>query len=127
MSDKAELRYAKTHEWVRVEGDIATVGISEHAEQELGDVALVLPPEVGRMLAAGDKFGEIESIKAVSDLYAPVGGEVIAVNAHLDNAPETVNDDPYGDGWMIQIKMTDPGDLNALLDSAAYESFAQEH
>ncbi len=127
MADKDELKYAKTHEWVRVQGDIATVGISEHAEAELGDVALVLPPEVGRMLTAGDKFGEIESIKAVSDLYAPVSGEVIAVNEALSDAPETVNDDPYGDGWMIQIKMTDPGDLDALLDSAAYDAFAQEH
>ena len=122
MAEQQGLKYAKTHEWARVEGDTATVGITEHAEEELGDVALVLPPEVGRMLQAGEKFGEIESIKAVSDLYAPVSGEVVAVNEDLANAPETVNDDPFGGGWMIKIKMTDPGDLDALLDRDAYEA-----
>ncbi len=122
MAEQAGLKYAKSHEWTRVEGDIATIGITEHAEEELGDVALVLPPEVGRMLQAGEKFGEIESIKAVSDLYAPVSGEVVAVNEDLTSAPETINDDPFGGGWMIRVKMTDPAELDALLDKDAYEA-----
>lgn len=121
MPEPEGLKYSKTHEWARAEGDTVTVGITLHAEEELGDVALLLAPDVGRMLSAGEKFGEIESIKAVSDLFAPVGGEVVAVNEALVAMPEQVNDDPYGDGWMIKIKMTDPGELNALLDKAAYE------
>ena len=122
MPEPEGLKYSRTHEWSRVDGDVVTIGITEHAEEELGDVALVLPPEVGRMLQAGEKFGEIESIKAVSDLYAPVSGQVIEINETLTDAPETINDDPFGEGWMIRIKMTDPGDLDALLDKSAYEA-----
>ncbi len=122
MAEQAGLKYAKSHEWAKVDGDVVTVGITEHAEEELGDVALVLPPEVGRMLQAGEKFGEIESIKAVSDIFAPVGGEVIAVNEDLNGAPEKVNDDPFGAGWMIKIKMTDAAELDNLLDKDAYEA-----
>ncbi len=125
MPEPQDLKYSPTHEWVRMDGDIATIGITKHAEEELGDVALVLPPEQGRVLQNGDKFGEIESIKAVSDLYAPVGGEVTEVNALLQDAPETVNNDPYGDGWMLKIKVADPTDLNALLDSAAYDALLE--
>jgi len=120
MPEPSDLKYAKTHEWARIEGDVATVGITQHAQEELGDVALVLFPEVGRVLQSGEKFGEVESIKAVSDLYAPVGGEVIAVNESLNDAPETVNDAPYGEGWMLRIKMSQPADVESLLDSAAY-------
>ena len=122
MPEPEGLKYSKTHEWARVEGDTVTIGITQHAEEELGDVALLLAPEVGRVLSAGEKFGEIESIKAVSDLYAPVGGEVVAVNEALVDAPEKVNDDPYGQGWMVKIKMTDPAELDALLDKTAYET-----
>lgn len=122
MPEPTDLKYSPTHEWVRVSGDTATVGISKHAEEELGDVALVLPPEPGRILAAGDKFGEIESIKAVSDLYAPISGEVLEVNPLLQDAPETVNNDPYGDGWMLKLKLSNPAELDALLDSAAYDA-----
>ncbi len=122
MPEPSDLKYAKTHEWARIEGDVATIGITQHAQEELGDVALVLFPEVGRVLQSGEKFGEIESIKAVSDLYAPVGGEVVAVNEALNDAPETVNDAPYGEGWMLRIKMTQPSDADALLDSTAYEA-----
>ena len=122
MPEPSDLKYAKTHEWARIEGDVATVGITQHAQEELGDVALVLFPEVGRVLQSGEKFGEIESIKAVSDLYAPVGGEVVAVNESLNDAPETVNDAPYGDGWMLRIKMSRPSDAESLLDSTAYEA-----
>ncbi len=121
MPEPTDLKYAKTHEWARIEGDVATVGISQHAQEELGDVALVLLPEVGRMVQRGEKFGEIESIKAVSDLYAPISGEVTAVNETLTDAPEKVNDAPYGDGWMLKIKMSQPADADLLLDSADYE------
>ena len=122
MPEPSDLKYAKTHEWARIEGDVATVGITQHAQEELGDVALVLFPEVGRVLQRGEKFGEIESIKAVSDLYAPIGGEVVAVNEALNDAPETVNDAPYEGGWMLRIKMTQPADAEELLDSTAYEA-----
>lgn len=121
MPEPQDLKYSRTHEWVRLDGDIATVGISKHAEEELGDVALILPPEPGRILQAGEKLGEIESIKAVSDLYAPIGGEVTEVNPLLTDAPETVNNDPYGDGWMLRIKVANMADMDALLDSAAYD------
>ncbi len=122
MPEPTDLKYAKTHEWARIEGGVATIGITQHAQEELGDVALVLFPEVGRILQNGEKFGEIESIKAVSDLYAPVGGEVVAVNEALNDAPETVNDAPYEGGWMMKIKMSQPSDADTLLDSAAYDA-----
>ncbi len=122
MPEPTDLKYAKTHEWARLEGGIATVGISQHAQEELGDVALILLPEVGRMVQRGEKFGEIESIKAVSDLYAPIGGEVTEVNETLNDAPEKVNDAPYGDGWMLKIKMSQPADADLLLGSADYEA-----
>ncbi len=122
MPEPTDLRYAKTHEWVRIDGNTATVGISQHAQEELGDVALVLLPEAGRMVQRGEKFGEIESIKAVSDLYAPISGEVMEVNEALTDAPEKVNDAPYGDGWMLKIKMSQPTDADLLLDSADYEA-----
>jgi glycine cleavage system H protein len=122
MSEPQGLKYSKSHEWARIEGDTATIGITQHAEEELGDVALLLPPDVGRVLQAGEKFGEIESIKAVSDLYAPLSGTVTAVNEGLVNAPESVNDDPYGAGWMVKIKMSDPAEVNALMDKNAYDA-----
>ena len=122
MPEPTDLKYAKTHEWVRVEGETATIGISQHAQEELGDVALVLLPEAGRMVQRGEKFGEVESIKAVSDLYAPISGEVIEVNDTLTDAPEKVNDAPYGEGWMLKIKMSQPAEADSLLDSADYEA-----
>ncbi|BDI32392.1 glycine cleavage system H protein [Capsulimonas corticalis] len=120
MSMPQELKYTKSHEWVSVDGDIVTVGITDHAQEELGDVAMVLFPEVGRVLQVEEKFGEIESIKAVSDLYAPVSGTVIAVNDALMNAPELVNDDAYGEGWMVRISMTNLGELDSLLTADQY-------
>ena len=120
MSMPTELKYTKSHEWVSVDGDIATVGITDHAQEELGDVAMVLFPEVGRVLQVEEKFGEIESIKAVSDLYAPVSGTVIAVNEALTNAPELVNDDAYGEGWMVRISMTNLSELDSLLTADQY-------
>ncbi len=122
MPEPTDLLYAKTHEWVRIEGDTATVGISQHAQEELGDVALVLLPEAGRIVQRGEKFGEIESIKAVSDLYAPISGEVTEVNILLETAPERVNDAPYGDGWMLKIKMTQPADADLLISSTDYDA-----
>ena len=122
MPEPTDLKYAKTHEWVRIESETATVGISQHAQEELGDVALVLLPEAGRIVQRGEKFGEIESIKAVSDLYAPISGEVTEVNEALTDAPEKVNDAPYGEGWMLKIRMSQPADVDLLLDSADYEA-----
>jgi glycine cleavage system H protein len=126
MPEPDNLRYTKTHEWVLAEADTATVGITKHAEEELGDVALVQLPEVGLIVREGQKFGEIESIKAVSELFSPVSGEVVAVNDNLGSAPEDVNDDPYGKGWMIKVRMSDPGEVGSLLDASAYEAFLEE-
>lgn len=119
----SDLKYTKSHEWVRVEGDVATIGITDFAQSELGDVVYVDLPTVGKALAVGDIFGSVESVKTVSDLYAPVPGEVVEVNSALANASENVNSDPYGDGWMIKIKLTAslPGDL---MDSEAYGAVA---
>lgn len=126
MNNPEDLKFTRTHEWVKLEGDTALVGISKHAEEELGDVALVQLPEVGRMLQKDDKFGEVESIKAVSELYTPVAGEVVEVNSSLLNAPETVNSDPYGDGWMIKLKVVSPVEEADLLTSAAYHELLHQ-
>ncbi len=115
----SDLKYTKDHEWVRVEGDKARVGITDYAQKQLGDVVYLELPEVGRSFTAGDVFGTIESVKAVSELYSPVTGEVVEVNSALGQRPESVNADPH-DAWMIAIKVTNPADMNDLLDSAAY-------
>ncbi len=122
MSDvPQELKYARTHEWARLEEDgTITVGISDHAQDALGDVVYVEHPEPGQPVAAGDEAGVVESVKAASDIYAPVSGSVIAVNEALDDAPETVNQDPYGDGWFFKIQPDDVAELDELLDSEAY-------
>jgi len=118
-----DLKYSKTHEWVRVEGDVAVVGITDHAQESLSDVVYVELPPVGTVLQAGDKFGVIESVKAASDLYSPVGGKVIAVNEALATSPELVNKDPYGEGWMIRLQPSNlEADLANLLDAAGYEA-----
>jgi glycine cleavage system H protein len=111
LSVPEDLKYTKSHEWVRTEGDTATVGITEHAQDELGDVVFVELPETGTTLEAGDTFGAVESVKAVSDLYAPVGGEVVEVNEALNDAPEKINEDPYGDGWILKLSVTSDADL----------------
>ena len=123
MSVPGELQYTRTHEWVRRKGDSATVGITDHAQDELGDVVFVELPEVGATFGAGDAFGTIESVKAVSDLYAPVNGEVIEVNSALEDAPEKVNEDPYGDGWIIRLRVSGEGDL---LSAEEYEKVLEE-
>ena len=122
----ADLRYTKEHEWVRVEGDVATVGITAHAADQLGDIVFVELPEPGAALAQFAAFGVVESVKAVSDLFAPVGGEVVEANAALAAAPEVVNSDPYGAGWMLRIRLADPAQVDALLDPAAYEALVAE-
>ena len=119
-------RYSKDHEWVRVDGDVATVGITQYAAEQLGDVVFVELPDVGRALGQHATFGVVESVKAVSDLYAPIGGEVRATNGELGKAPELVNQDPYEAGWMIRISVGDPGELDRLLDAAAYEQLIAE-
>jgi glycine cleavage system H protein len=116
-----DLRYTKDHEWVRVDGDIATVGITEYAASQLGDIVFVELPVIGRSLTQGAAFGVVESVKAVSDLYAPVSGEVTEGNDALADGPELVNSDPFGAGWMVRLRVTDPAEVEALLDAAAYD------
>ncbi len=123
MSVPEELEYTKTHEWVRREGEEAIVGITDHAQEELGDVVFVELPEQGASFSAGDSFGVIESVKAVSDLYAPVRGEVVEVNESLNDTPEKVNEDPYGDGWMIRLRISGEGEL---LSADEYERLLEE-
>ncbi len=123
MSVPGDLQYTKSHEWVRVEGDVATVGITDHAQEELGDVVFVEMPEQGATLAAGDAFGAVESVKAVSDLYAPVGGEVVEVNGTLEDSPEKINEDPYGEGWILKLRTSGEADL---LSPADYEKLLEE-
>jgi len=119
----SDLKYDKEHEWVRVEGDVAVVGISDFAQDQLGEVVYVDLPAVGDTVTAGDTFGEVESVKSVSELYSPVTGEVVKVNDELDGAPETVNEDAYGGGWMIEVKLADPSELDGLMDAAEYQDF----
>ncbi|HEX7421505.1 MAG TPA: glycine cleavage system protein GcvH [Thermoanaerobaculia bacterium] len=119
-------RYARSHEYVHVEGDIGTIGITEYAQKELGDVVFVELPQVGAQLEMGDELGSIESVKAVSELFAPVGGEVVEVNEALADKPELVNTDPWGDGWMVRIKLADPTEVDELMSAEEYEEFVQK-
>ena len=120
-----ELHYSKDHEWVRVEGDVGVVGITDHAQEALGDVVYVELPKAGDDFAAHEAFGSVESVKAVSEIFTPVSGEVTAVNETLQDAPEKVNTDPYGDGWMIKIKLKNAGEVDSLLTAAEYEDFTK--
>lgn len=119
----ADLRYDKEHEWVRVEGDTATIGISEFAQDQLGEVVYVDLPSVGDVLAEGETFGEIESVKSVSELFAPVSGTIVEVNDELGTSPESINSDPYGAGWMVKITIADAAQLDGLMSVGEYESF----
>jgi glycine cleavage system H protein len=123
MHHPENLRYSETHEWVRTDGDRATVGITDHAQHELGDVVYLDLPEAGRTVRAGAAFGTVESVKAVSDLYTPVSGEIVEVNTPLTDAPEGINNSPYETGWLVVVRMSDPSELEKLLDAAAYEAF----
>jgi glycine cleavage system H protein len=123
----SELKFLSSHEWVLIEDGVATVGVTDHAQELLGDLVYVELPDEGSSVAAGDSVGVIESVKAASDTYAPVSGEVIEVNEELENAPDKINDDPYGDGWMYKVSMEDPDEVGDLLDAEAYsEAIADE-
>jgi glycine cleavage system H protein len=116
----SELKFLSSHEWVAVDGDVATIGVSDHAQELLGDLVFVELPEEGSAVVAGDSVAVIESVKAASDTYAPISGEIIEVNAELEDSPERINDDPYGDGWMYKIKIDDHSEVADLLDASAY-------
>lgn len=121
-----ELSYTKDHEWVRVKGDRATVGITDHAQKQLGDVVYVELPKTGDRFEATEPFGSVESVKAVSEVYMPVTGTVTEVNESLNESPEQVNEDPYGDGWMIVVKMDNPAELDGLLTAAEYDDYIKQ-
>jgi glycine cleavage system H protein len=118
-------RYTKEHEWVALEGDRARVGITDYAQKQLGDVVFLELPAVGRQLKAHEVFGTVESVKAVSELFAPLSGEVVEVNAGLPDGPEKINSDPYGEAWMMVVKLSDPGEVASLLDAAAYRAYVE--
>ena len=118
-----DCRYSKDHEWIKVEGDRGRVGITDYEQKQLGDVVFVELPEVGRVLKAGEQFGTVESVKAVSELFSPVGGEVVEVNSELSGKPETINKDPHGAAWMIVLRLSDPAETGSLFDAAGYEGF----
>ena len=119
------LHYSKDHEWVKVDGDVATVGITDYAQHALGDVVYVELPKVGDSLESHEAFGSVESVKAVSEIFTPIAGEIVEVNEALNDTPEAVNADPYGDAWMIKIKMKNSGDADAMLNAAEYEEYLQ--
>lgn len=116
------VRYTSEHEWIRVEGEEAYVGITDYAQSELGEIVFVDVPTLGEVVAQGEVFGSVEAVKTVSDLNMPASGEVLEVNEELDGHPELVNEDPYGKGWMVRIRLTDPSELDSLMDAAAYEA-----
>lgn len=123
MTTPEELRYTEEHEWVATrEGALVRVGITEYAQDQLGDVVFVDLPEVGKQVGAGDPFGEAESTKSVSELFAPVDGEIVAVNSAVSDSPELINSDPYGEGWLVEIRLDDPAGLEALLEAEAYQA-----
>ena len=126
MSIPVELRYTKEHEWVKVNGNKVTVGITDFAQNELGDIVFVELPEVGDTVAVNDSFGSVESVKTVSELYSPVSGTVVAVNENLGDSPELVNESPYESAWMIEVELSDESELEQLLDAAAYEALISE-
>ena len=123
MADESypdDVKYHPEHDWARVEGDVATFGITWFAQDQLGEVVFFDPPEIGASVSAGESYAEVESVKAVSDVFAPLSGEVTEVNAGLSDAPELINDDPYGQGWLVRVKLSDPSEVDELLDVGAY-------
>ena len=122
MNFPAHLRYTKDHEWVHLEGNSATIGITDYAQRELGDIVFVEVESIGKPLEAGAVFGTVEAVKTVSDLFLPVGGKITELNPALSNSPELVNNDPYGEGWMVKMTVNNPADVASLLDAAGYES-----
>ena len=121
MNFPSELRYTKDHEWIKLDGNVATIGITDYAQRELGDIVYVEVETIGKTLKAGDVFGTVEAVKTVSDLFLPVSGTILEVNPALNSSPELVNSDPYGEGWMIKMKVDHPADVEKLLDKAGYE------
>ena len=117
----SELRYHEEHDWARIDGDIATFGITWYAQDQLGEVVFFDPPEVGKTVRRGDPYAEVESVKAVSDVIAPLSGEIIEVNESLTTGPESINEDPYESGWMVKVRLSDPSELDTLMDAAAYQ------
>jgi glycine cleavage system H protein len=126
MAYPTQYRYTKDHEWISAKGDTATIGITDYAQHELGDVVFVELPAAGTKITAGKTFGSVESVKAVSEIYAPASGEVIEANGELHNKPETINTDPHGAGWLIKVKLGNPADINSLMDAAAYQAYVDE-
>ena len=122
----AELKYTKEHEWVKLEGSLAVVGITDHAQHELGDIVFVELPKAGTTVSAMKPFGTVESVKAASDLFSPLSGKVAAVNAALANAPETINQDPYGKGWLVKLMLSNPAEAGSLLDAAGYQALIEK-
>ena len=127
MKVLANLKYTKEHEWVKLDGNVATIGITDYAQGELGDIVFIELPEIGLDVKQMGKFGTIEAVKAVSDMYSPVSGKVVEINAALDGDPMIVNKDPYGDGWMVKIQISNPSEVNNLLDAKGYENLLKEH
>ena len=125
MNIPEDLHYSTDHEWVRRDGDVVTIGITDYAQDALGDVVFVEPPEIGTEVAAGDSITEVESTKSVSDIYAPVSGELVGANDALDDQPELLNNDPYGDGWICSIRLSDAAQLDGLLDATAYRALTE--
>ena len=119
-------KYTRTHEWIAVDGDVATFGLTDHAQQELGDITYLELPEVGDDVKTGEGFGVVESVKAASDIYSPIDGEVVEINDAAVDGPEVINTSPYDDAWLIKVKMSDPSQLDALMDTAAYNEFEKE-
>ena len=122
MNIPQELNYTKDHEWIRIDGDVATIGVTDFAQHELGDIVFVDINAIGKELNAGDVFGTVEAVKTVSDLFLPVAGTITEINAGLESAPEKVNTDPYGDGWMVKMTIKDAGEIASLLDADAYSN-----
>lgn len=122
MNFPNNLRYTKDHEWIKLDGNIATIGITDFAQRELGDIVYIEVETIGKSLKAGEVFGTVEAVKTVSDLFMPLNGTITELNPALANSPESVNNDPYGEGWMIKMKVGNPDDLNALMDAAAYQA-----
>jgi glycine cleavage system H protein len=123
----SHLKYTKEHEWAQIDGDVVTVGITHHAQCQLGDVVYLELPNVGKTLTRDKNFGVVESVKAVSDLFAPISGEVVEVNQTLVQTPEAINQDPYGQAWMVKLRLSDPKDLESLMDNQAYSQYLKEH
>ncbi|MGN6033657.1 MAG: glycine cleavage system protein GcvH [Thermomicrobiales bacterium] len=126
MSSPQNLKYTKTHEWVLLDGDVATIGVTDHAQQELGDITYLELPEEGDAISAGETFGVIESVKAASDIYSPIDGEVVERNGDAVDAPDVINSSPYEGAWLVKVKVSDPAQVEALMDAATYDEFAGE-